>query len=55
MAEIGLDDDDDGEAAAMEDSDLEGEEDEVLHLHYCRNKTINYIVKLIYYLLYRLK
>jgi len=29
MAEIGLDDDDDGEAAAMEDSDLEGEEDAV--------------------------
>nr|CAG4636391.1 EOG090X0AKX [Eubosmina coregoni]SVE69967.1 EOG090X0AKX [Eubosmina coregoni] len=28
MADIGLDDDDDGEAAAMEDSDLEGEEDE---------------------------
>lgn len=33
MAEIGLEDDDDGEAAAMEDSDLEGEEDEVSYYY----------------------
>lgn len=29
MADLALDDDDDGEAAVMEDSDLENEEDEV--------------------------
>lgn len=29
MAELALDDDDDGEAAVMEDSDLENDEDEV--------------------------
>ncbi len=31
MTDLALDEDDDGEAAVMEDSDLEDEEDEVCH------------------------